>query len=364
MKLNGLKTIIYAAALLTCAAVTCGPPDPDVACAWEFRAAIPSGYSGGYGVAVNGADVYVTSVKENNNRLVILKFDGSKFTEDYVAPYENFEEADFRDIAFAAGVGWAVGAKMNPDAPPFYLPYIVRYSGSGWHDLDINDDSLGGFAAVSPVDGDECWLVGTISAGSPFGPNGVLVKYKAGDFKRYRELGTVWGPVYGATSRRVYAVDSATAQDYHTLLVSEDDGATWTRENISFYDLDYELQFLMAGDDNGDDFYLIGNFIGEAWGLVKRSGPVGDGLYELSFLEAVDPVFGDIHNVCFDDSGRGVAVGKNAALFYDGRSWTREELPGSLDFRDVAAAPEGGFWALAYTLDGFDWGSGALYYHP
>ena len=58
-----------------------------------------------------------------------------------------------------------------------------------------------------------------------------------------------------------------------------------------------------------------------------------------------------------------MGVGKNAAVYFDGTRWYREELREPVNFDRVTPVAGKGFWALARALYN-PHGPAGIYFHP
>jgi hypothetical protein len=116
------------------------------------------------------------------------------------------------------------------------------------------------------------------------------------------------------------------------------------------------LRDMAAG---GDALYIVA--VVETAGVeyeavIKRKGPPGGGVYELSFLSRAAPGFLGLEECGFSDAAHGMAVGMGASIYYDAPIWAREyvENPGQY-LTQLTPDPRGGFWADYY---------GRLMWHP
>ena len=118
--------------------------------------------------------------------------------------------------------------------------------------------------------------------------------------------------------------------------------------------------------DNG--VFLKVLFDDNAVGLVRRTGPVGHGQYELVFLSHQGPYFHDLRAVAFAGHDEplgmfsdGIGVGEFTTILYRAGDWFVEQLPYPMSFVDVDRAQGGGYAAVARN-DVF--GGYELLYHP
>jgi hypothetical protein len=317
---------------------------------WVKVADVPAAYRVPEALAADGAAVYICAARTSDDRLVILKYLGGNFEEAYVSPYKFWEDAQFNDVAFYDGEGWAAGLKTTGEHGLTY--YLLNRENGVWRELKPHGLPNGIVTGAYPFKRRACWLTG----GGGHTRGGELFKYDDGAVTPYPALGTLTGFGVSASGPRAAAVRNRSGLPAG-VYVSDDYGATWAAEEATFDAFGYEYQYTRGCAVRGDEAFIIANLVGEAWGIVRRAAP---GAYELSFLDVVDPVLDSIGQLAFDERGRGVAVGGDASVVYDGARWFKESIPGHAEFRDVTPAAGGGFWALI-SLGPSD---AALYYHP
>ncbi|MEE8639926.1 MAG: hypothetical protein V3T41_05910 [bacterium] len=331
----------------------CGEaPRGELPPAWELRVALPDKYSAIEAVAARGSDLYIAT-REGLER-IILKYDGRSFVKVYTVPEEYYEYGVwFRDMAFVGAKGWAVGGTQNPTPPPFYLPFMVRFDGGRWAEVEITDKTLGSLNEIHPINEDDCWLAG----GENYLRGGQLLKYEGGEFKKYPRAGYI---CFARDSGVIYLPKS---RPQPTVFVSADGGASWTEEAYDVDDFGYIFESLGRGWAFGEELHLLATYRSMVYGIAHRTGPPGEGVYELAFLEVNDPAFAGLRVLAFDDAGRGVGVGKNAAVYFDGTRWHREELREPVNFDRVTPAAGKGFWASGRALYN-PHGPAGIYFHP
>lgn len=286
----------------------------------------------------------------------IKRYDGYEFTEVYAI--EHTRRIWLNDVDFAGRKGWAVGGKERPNGGPPYLPLMVYFDGDAWKEIPVHNKSLGSLQKVYAINENECWLIGDKT--SEVGGGDTLIKYSYGNF-------TIYGP-YPYFREAAYArgVDLFYAGEVfgedHEIFMTADRGATWHWEKVRFDTLGYKLERVDVSCAVGADLYLIAKFVGDCWGLVRRTGVPGAGVYELIFLSNKSANFYNIKSVAFEETGRGLAVGLEASVFYDGQDWRLEKLPYRIAFKEVEAAGGGGFWAFGENIGVMSrW---ELLYHP
>jgi len=350
-----LKTIVAGVAL---AALACeSAPTGEVAPAWRLVATPPPGYDR-FLLAAAGADGVHVVAGKGAEGITIFKYDGSSLIEEYIVPPER--EIELTDMAFAGGKGWVVGTERNEESPPPFKPYCLAYDGATWRELDLPDE-LGRINAIAPVNETAFWFLADADGATGGGAAG---KYEGGVVTSYTANGFMQGISYSAADSCVYAVKSSSHN--RAVFVSGNGGASWTREAVDVNAFGYELQYLKGCGSRPGELYVIGNYVGEGWGLIRREGTPGQGEYSLAFMDVVDPVLDNIGALAFDARGRGVAVGGDAALYFDGETWVKEETTEPVYFASVRPAPGGGFWAVATQGDIFGPGpeQAGLFYHP
>ena len=290
--------------------------------------------------------------EQDDTEDVILSYDGYKITEEFVIAAEG---AQLNDIAFYGDVGWAVGSYQRFGDEGLYKPLMVEYRRGVWKEVRLNSDEVGSLNAVFPVSESALWLIADPNSSG----GGRLYKYDGTRFKRVERFTSVRRGAYGTKTGAFY-VTPGTPPGETRLSLTYDGGQTWYDEKPSFKGIGYTPFRVDVACAIGDALYLTVEFEGFGSGIIRRTGDPGKGEYELVFFSYISPAFHDIRTIAFEDPGKGVAVGTEGSVYFDGETWHVESLPYRLGFRDVGLAAGGGFFALT---DNATFSRKELFYH-
>jgi hypothetical protein len=266
--------------------------------------------------------------------LQLVVFDGARFDVEFEISYE---KGYFTTVNFGGGTAFLpVTYYKNPEGTEAAL--FEKIEGK-WKEV-LKTGEYNNFYAVQPVSYGTCWLIG--DSGERYDE---VLKYERGRLKHFGiEVSSGGFSAYSRESRTFYYFP--TREGF--LLVTDNGGNTWREEAVKVPG-HYRLNRIshITGAPNAL-FLLAGVFVEdlEYQAILKRTGPAGEGNYELSYLGWVGPGVIRIDECAFRDADHGMAVGLGASLFYDAPCWFREPLEPFSRLEGLAPDPLGGYWAL------------------
>lgn len=266
--------------------------------------------------------------------------------------------AEMKDIVIGNGAGWAVGARGSDTGEGPKYPFIIKYDGVNWKEILFSGNSTGYvFHAVAPIGADSCWLL-VSDTWFPRDPM-ELWKYERGKITKLTAI-KAYALTYDASTATTFAV---TFKDGVQILISNDGGATWVEEKLkvktSWRDFAPDYVRICAG---AGALYIAAtdtDIALPAGAIFRRTGPPGQGIYELLFYSPGNPHFAELEGITTDDEGRVLAVGKWTSVLYEDGRWVEEALPAKNHLYDAAAAATG-FYAVG-TDENFNV---QILYHP
>jgi hypothetical protein len=331
--------LLGSAALLT---LSCGEAQGPVPFRWYEEATLPPGYSG-LSLYDTGPGGLYCRANAPDDRNVVLIYEGSAFKEDFSI---SSREGILGDVAFSGDAGFLTIAKHEGGQG---YACLMRREETGWLEV-LESSEYNDFSYPTPVAANCCWLVAT----PPLGDSRI-VKYENGAL-------TVYGETHGdedlAYSPRVGLLYNVNTYDGEkkpraVIVVTGDGGASWAEESITV-PAPYKLDRFNDMAATADALYLVAelNLAGLETpyrAIIKRTGPPGQGVYELSYLSWVGPGTQDIDWIAFRDTDHGVATGLGGSIYYDAPSWTRETTDPLFSFQPESpvADPASGYWAAA-----------------
>jgi hypothetical protein len=290
-------------------------------------------------------------------RSYILKYDGYKLTTEFAIQYTEPQAVVIKDIAFYRDSGWAVGGESNGETG--FEPFLIYFDGGVWKERIIENE-VGAIKAIYPINDHSFWIIGDKE--SVFSTYGRLIKYESGVFKYFDGIGRVDFGCYSAETGYFYCPRRDGFSGTSHFNVTADGGNTWFSEILPGEYFGYSLEDIRDLTAAGDALFMTCDFAGSFSGAIKRRGAPGSGEYSLSFLSNKSGDFGGIKAAAFEKGGRGLAVGNDASVLYDGAAWAVEELPYPFAFAGIAPTREGGFWAFGENTGAM--GRWELLYHP
>jgi hypothetical protein len=330
-----------------------------------FKAVIPgqSFFPEGIACSRNGSVYLVGRDLSSENRNVIYKYDGSSLTEDFVSPYE---DSSFYAIDFLGECGWSVGSKkVNSVSEPF----LVYYDGDNWDEVIIRNDEVGTLKSVSCIDEKGCWL---LSQNEEWPYKLTLIRYINGGLEVYGCLNDIVAAVYNPVDGMIYVLRdlNSTLGGSHDwrFAISADGGKTWALEEVAFDGEHFEFSGFYGYEKSLSavpgalyiNATVDSNGVRYDGGVVKRTGPPGEGTYEPLFFSRRGPYFWDTRSIAFEDAYNGIAVGHVTSVVFDDPDWVLEDVTQeNLIFEDITTGPDG-YWAIAEGGSPGD----ALMYHP
>ncbi len=344
-----------AAGLLFCAA--CGDDELVTrASRWLEVAPLPEGVRTFHGITVASDGAFYGAATFRADSFsdpygVIYRCDGRTLKEVFRAPYER---SGFGAIGARGTVLWAVGSKL---VDKDYRPYVVRYAGGRWEEIDVPPEIAGpSFNVAYPVGEGFCWFKGergifTYNDGVWRTAIDLTDSHGADDF-----FVTAGGRAFFVAPPLKHNPLGAAAIK---LFVSDDRGGSWHEEKISspgptrpFYS---SWVVLRAG---GECVYArtrlllphaqSKNHNANTLVIFRRDeAPAGRGTYHVVFESPKADYFGDVSAMAFRSPEEGYAVGPYTSVALEDGEWYVEawEKYFSPYFEEVAAGPSG-YWAI------------------
>lgn len=240
--------------------------------------------------------------------------------------------------AVSADEVWAVGQQQIWDVWES-RGAIGRWNGTGWSEVPVRDATAAGpLRSVSAVSAGQVWTVGDGHDGLPY-----LGRGDASGFDRVRVPGMRAGDWFGGIDARAGKVVAAGSRDGKALLLTGQDGK-WTFHQIQQKGALYAVDGSFAVGDTGKA------------PLIMR---YADG--ELTSMELPSVPGGYLRDIYVDSAKRAVAVGgvygelgvsEPLALVWNGKRWTRADLPKSrARLYGVTGDGKGRFWVSGYDPD-------------
>jgi len=302
----------------------------------------------------DGGVVYAVGTAYSPDRGVVYRYDGTGITEVFVSPYT---ATAFNSVSSAGGEIWAVGKKANNGNTS--RPYVVRNAAGRWEEVEgIPEDGEYGLRSVVRTTGGRIWMAGdktvyTIEDG--VWRTALRFDRPASGTLRVTENGRAF----------FYLFDGPA--DTASIFVSEDGGASWTKEtlprNYGFFTVQDIGNAVPAV--GGERYYIAVRLRGRSGdeeilynGILERDGaPPGEGSYEIVFMAPLGPYFNDIRDMAFYSETDGYAVGYLTSLARNDGEWVMEELPAAWRAEawqiifSVITASSAGYWAVGTPHD-------------
>jgi hypothetical protein len=374
-KRKSIRTVLFLI-ILSAVLPECGEPLGPFQSPLIMYGVFPENYTWVKGIAIAKRNGGVFAAARRNAKYVVVNFQGTGFSEVFEVPYE-IDNGWLNDIASAGSYIWAGGGKKDAAGVEAYL--IRSYHGQAWEEVVLNTKKSGSITAVFPIGAEECWfIINPFSTSEEELRPGNLGRLKNGDVDILDGFGEVTCAVRtGVKESRsgaysVYAVEfigeRARIGDPRVYL-TKDGGVTWATESLDFDSpVGRDLDKVVAACASGDDLYVLVHFVNGYTGIVKRKGHPGNGNYELVFLAPIGPNFSNLNGLCVQGEVadprrglRGLAVGYETTVLYEGGIWYIEDASYPNDYKDVVVSPRGGFWVLAKDTAGL--GRWELLYH-
>ncbi|MEE8639927.1 MAG: hypothetical protein V3T41_05915 [bacterium] len=303
-------------------------------------------------VDTNGSVYFATEVRDN--RAAIYRYDGSALKEVFRSRYP---DSTFGSVGCGGGQIWAAGIK-NEGAEEY--AYCVRSDdGVIWEEVEV-PAYLGVWylSSVYPAADGTVWFYGGTKQ------DDAVYTYRDGEWRRHEETA-------GAYALRLAVTARGRAFVYHyqhkvlKMLISDDGGATWTRETVSLANPQYNFKrpsrLKMA--TAGDTVYLLGQLNSklegfDLWSVIEREDvPPGQGRYYVAFASPHGEYFYKPSIMAFRSLHEGYVLGSQTSIRLEDGEWIKELIPASWNpqFDAVAAGPQS-YWAIA--------GSSEIYRDP
>jgi hypothetical protein len=338
------KNILYPGLIATAVILvnSCeGPPAPEKS-SWREITAIPYPYYELKAASLRG--VYLTAGEEGGGEKLVY-FDGREFKEEY-AVFNASDHIDYVTLPsrFLSNAGFMSITRETPCGPKAVL--LIR--SDGWAEI-LENVNYGSFAHLCFVGDFTCWMVGTQ-------PNavGVVLYYNKGQLTEYDRVERPRFASYVAPQNTFYCYFGSTSGEggVKGRLAAFSPGYGNCGEELITVPAGFEIERLRDMAAGGDALYFVAEVetAGVAYeAVIKRTGPPGDGVYELSFLSRAGPGFLGLEECGFSDAAHGMAVGMGGSIYYDAPIWSREyvENPGQY-LTQLTPDPRGGFWADYY----------------
>jgi hypothetical protein len=354
----------------------CGEPLGPLPSPLIMYGVFPENYTWVKGIAIDNRSGKIFAAARSTGKYVVINFRGTGFYEVFEVPYE-LDNGWLNDIASGGRYIWAGGGKKGAAGVEAYL--IRSYHGQAWEEVVLNTKKRGSITAVFPISAEECWfLINPFSTSEEELRPGKLARLKNGDVDILDGFGVVTCAVRAGIKESttgafyIYAVEyigEQTEIGNPRVYVTQDGGATWATESLDFYSpVGRNVDKVIAACASGDDLYVLVHFVNGYTGIVKRKGHPGNGNYELVFLAPIGPNFSSLNGFCVHGEVtdpqrgmRGLAVGWETSVLYEGGIWYIEDASYPNDYKDVVVSPRGGFWVLAKDTAGL--GRWELLYH-
>lgn len=359
-----------------CAAAACGGEVPEgvAPAGWVSYFSFPGGYEI-KSLAACGHNVWAVAIWENEFT-VILKYRDNGIITEYKQPrYEGL----LTSIYFNGTRGWAGGAKFVNVADR--RPLLLRYAGGRWTEIDLPATARGVISDIAgeTADGGLWFLIDpnfneSAYSQPTFERKGILFRFRGGILKGYEGLGyvRVCKPRAGVlpSSFLVTSFGLNPDGDIFNYVVGPA-GPTGVRERIPANVVDglYITQSRPLTSDGQVYYFGVSLSYGYS-GVLKRRGPFGSPIYEVTFLANRGPYFNDIAYMALAQnlyeprpgiSSDGVAVGFETTLVIRNAQFLLERLPYTLDFSALCPNDGYGFWAAALNDSTYNY---ELIYHP
>lgn len=292
----------------------------------------------------------------------VYKYENGELSADFVVPYD----WSFNGINSYLGYVFAVGTKKTSVKPSTRAPYMVHNSGAGWVEIPVEVERIDSLWDVFAINETDCWVLGSDAEDS----RSVIMKYVDGKWTRYDCVNNIEATAYCPRSGVLYCLCDYGGREspIWKSAITGDGGKTWILEGIALCGEHFEFSGFYGHEKSLSavpgavyiNATLESNGVRYDGGIVKRTGPLGEGEYEPLFFSRRGPYFWDIRSVAFKDEYNGIAVGHVTSVVYNDPDWVLEDVTGEhLVFERITTGPDG-YWAIAE-----DGSSGyALMYHP
>jgi hypothetical protein len=325
-----------------------GPPAPEKT-SWREITRIPYPY---YELnAASQRGVYLIAEEKGGGEKLVY-FDGGEFKEEYAVlnPSDSINDVTLPS-RFLSNAGFMSITRETPRGPKAVL--LIR--SDGWAEI-IEDANYISFSHLCFVDDFTCWMVG-------IQPNavGVVLYYNKGQLTEYDRVERPRFASYVAPQNTFYCYFGSTSGEggVKGRLAGFSPGRGNCGEELITVPAGFEIERLRDMAAGGDALYFVAEVetAGVAYeAVIKRTGPPGDGVYELSFLSRAGEGFLGLEECGFTDGAHGMAVGMGASVYYNAPIWSREYLENPRQYlTQLTPDPRGGFWADYY---------GRLMWHP
>ena len=334
---NILYSVLIAAAVIL--VNSCEEPAPPAKSTWREITAIPYLY---YGItAASARGVYLIAGGEGYGEKLVF-FDGDEFKEEYAVL--NASDS-ITDVTLPPGMSNAGFMAIMRETSQGLKAVLLRRSEAGWDEVlkNVNYISFGDLCFVDDV---TCWMVGSQ-------PNavGVVLYFKQGQLTEY---GRITRPRFSA-----YVAPQNTFYCYYGSLSGEEGCLAGFHPLYGNYGEELitvpggfkiiRLRDMAAGGDALYFFAEVETAGVEYQAVIKRTGPPGAGVYELSFLSRAAPGFLELEECGFSDAAHGMAVGMGGSVNYNAPIWSREYVENPRQYlTQLTPDPRGGFWADYY----------------
>lgn len=313
--------------------------------------------------ARNDGAVFISSTSYcSETPSAVYKYENGVLSDDFVIPCD----WSFNGINSYMGCVFTVGTKKTSGKPSTKAPYMVHNSGAGWVEIPVEVERIDSLRDVFAINETDCWVLASDAEDS----RSVIMKYVDGKWTRYDIVNNIEVAAYCPLSGVLYIVCNygSIESPIWKLVMTGDGGKTWVLEELAFDSENFEFSGFYGYEKSLADvpgaLYINAavesNGVRYDGGVVKRTGPPGEGTYEPLFFSRRGPYFWDIRSVAFKDEHNGIAVGHVTSVVYNDPDWVLEDVTQEhFIFERITIGPDG-YWAIACG----DFPGYALMYHP
>jgi len=352
---SGIIAVVYLASFVI--AGGCGAPELAQPTSWREVHRFPDEYDARDVFGRDAGAVFICGVDRTDDaagRGTVWVWDGAEMRADYSAG----PGSRFYLLSGARGSLWAVGSAPTPAGGA--RPLVVTNDGTGWNTVPVADyvESVNRAAALGP---DVCFFSSLFS----------IYEYNRGSWRKVRDApqGHYIKGLYATAGGRVFFF-ARPVGDYapYVVLVSDDGGGSWAREELAV-PAPFAVEDALGAALGGEDLFLAAVIStvsgGEAldyWAVLdRRDARAGAGEYAVSFYAPAGPNFYSLNALAFASWDDGVATGPMTAVRLDDGVWRQEVMPDVQPSFAAVSYGGGRYWALLPEGNGFP---AALYCAP
>jgi len=334
--------VAAAAALLTLSCESAFLAEPT---RWRLVSAMDPSFRVGGLVEPQPGTVTVAGQDTADRRAVILGVRNGQAQEFFRSSYD---DSSFDSIAAVGTTIWAAGYKYGQANA---AAYVIRSTDGGvsWNEVTLPAEFRAAYAGSIRIAGD-----GVVWMGVSNGETGDFLVYRGGVWRRV---------ISGLREFKIAVTGGGRAYLYHVAVgsrvldISDDDGATWTREPVTFdepgYARDKEVPFseeTLAAFGEGVALSTVvssANVMSLGAVFTRDAAPPGKGSFDLAFAAPHGPYFWDIRHMAFRSPTDGYVVGRNTSVAIRCGGWEMDAVTVTWNpsFDCLGAGPSG-YWAV------------------